>query len=154
VGAPLQHQSSVASAAFSPDGRRVVTASLDNTARVWEADTGKPVGAPLQHQGQVASAAFSPDGRRVVTASQDNTARVWEVLVHCCDSQAEADRLATLAEIVSGVEVSDTGAPTPFAIDRRQRMAELVRSAKAGAPRLSLDWVIVEFAHRFRVAPR
>ena len=44
VGAPLQHQEWVRSAAFSPDGRRVVTASGDRTARVWEADTGKPVG--------------------------------------------------------------------------------------------------------------
>ena len=56
----------------------MVTASDDNTARVWEADTGKPVGVPLQHQGAVNSAAFSPDGRRVVTASWDKTARVWD----------------------------------------------------------------------------
>jgi len=77
-GAPLQHENRVLSAAFSRDGRRVVTASVDRTARVWEADTGKPVGAPLQHQGAVNSAAFSPAGRRVVTASSDTTARVWE----------------------------------------------------------------------------
>ena len=77
VGTPLQHQGNVLSAAFSPDGRRIVTAS-DNTARVWDAPPGQPVGAPLQHQSAVASAAFSPDGRRIVTASDDNTARVWD----------------------------------------------------------------------------
>jgi WD40 repeat protein len=77
VGKPLVHQGRVLSASFSPDGSRVVTASLDNTARVWNARTGKAVGKPLVHQGEVWSASFSPDGSRVVTASLDNTARVW-----------------------------------------------------------------------------
>ena len=63
---------------FSPDGKRVVTASGDQTARVWDADTGKPVGEPMTHGEQVNSASFSPDGKRVVTASY-NTARVWNV---------------------------------------------------------------------------
>ena len=66
------------SAAFSPDGSRVVTASDDNTAQVWDAATGKPLSPALEHQAGVSSAAFSPDGRRLVTASDDNTARIWE----------------------------------------------------------------------------
>ena len=68
----------LSSAAFSPDGRFVVTASWDGTARVWEAATGKAIGEPLRHEKAVRSAAFSPDGRFVVTASGDGTARVWE----------------------------------------------------------------------------
>jgi WD40 repeat protein len=154
VGAPLQHQGLVLSAAFSPDGRRVVTASDDSTARVWEADTGKSLGAPLEHQDRVTSAAFSPDGRRVVTASKDSTARVWDVLLQCCSSRADAERLATLAEIVAGVEVSDTGALAPVDFDRRKRMTELVRSVNASAPRLTVDWLIIEFAGRFHIGSR
>ena len=36
------------SAAFSPDGKRIVTASADKTARVWDAATGEPIGEPLR----------------------------------------------------------------------------------------------------------
>jgi WD40 repeat protein len=71
------HDGPVGAAAFSPDGKSVVTAS-GNTARLWASATGKPLGPPLQHQGRVEAAAFSPDGKRVVTASQDKTARLWD----------------------------------------------------------------------------
>jgi WD40 repeat protein len=151
VGAAFQHQGPVNSAAFSPDGRRVVTASSDHTARVWDAETGKAVSSPLQHQGPVSSAVFSPDGRRVVTASQDNTARIWDVLLDCCASQSEADRLASLAETLSGLAVSETGALYPVEYDRREKLAELTRSAKPNAPRLSLDWLIRDLARRFQI---
>src|SRR5512140_1865388 len=67
----LAHQGTVNSAAFSPDGSRVITASDDHTARIWDATTGNPVSPPLQHQDGVHSAAFSPDGTRVVTTSSD-----------------------------------------------------------------------------------
>ena len=64
------------SAAFSPDGQRIVTAS-GLEARVWKADRGDPV-ATLSHYRRVLSAVFSPDGKRIVTASEDHTAQVWD----------------------------------------------------------------------------
>jgi len=63
---------------LSADGSRVVTASEDNTARLWDAHTGAPIGAVMKHEDWVSSAAFSADGSRVVTASEDNTARLWD----------------------------------------------------------------------------
>jgi WD40 repeat protein len=76
---PLRHQDIVHHAAFSPDGSRIVTASLDHTAQLWDAITGLPFGPPLQHEAGVYYASFSPDGRQVVTASIDRSARVWDV---------------------------------------------------------------------------
>ena len=55
------------SAAFSPDGSRIVTASNDKTARVWDAATGIAIAVLSGHEGPVWSAAFSPDGSRIVT---------------------------------------------------------------------------------------
>ncbi len=78
VGEPLRHDGNVRAASFSPDGRWVVTASADGTARVWDASHGRPVGEFLRHEAGVNAASFSPDGRWVVTASADGTARVWE----------------------------------------------------------------------------
>ncbi|NMC22060.1 MAG: hypothetical protein GYA33_16760, partial [Thermogutta sp.] len=69
---------------FSPDGRRIVTASEDKTAGVWDAQTGERLlvlkGNWLRwgHTDAVLSAAYSPDGRRIVTASRDGTVIVWD----------------------------------------------------------------------------
>ena len=68
----------VNSAVFSPDGSRIVTASSDSTARLWDAKTGIVLATLSGHTGPVWSAVFGPDGSRVVTASDDNTARLWD----------------------------------------------------------------------------
>ncbi|MGJ5633251.1 nSTAND1 domain-containing NTPase, partial [Nostoc sp. CALU 1950] len=72
------HTREVISASFSPDGERIVTASYDNTARVWDM-TGNLVAELQGHRSSVISASFSPDGERIVTASEDKTARVWDM---------------------------------------------------------------------------
>ncbi len=60
------HQQPVVWVAFSPDSRQVATASLDETACLWEADTGKRLQSFKGHTGALVSVVFSPDGRRLL----------------------------------------------------------------------------------------
>ena len=65
-------------AASSPDGARILTASRDKTAKLWDVALGRLI-ASFAHQDGVSAAAFSPDGARILTGSADNTAKLWDV---------------------------------------------------------------------------
>ena len=71
------HDFFVASSSFSPDGTRVVTASYDRTAKIWNTETGECIRTLEGHTTFVMSAAFSPDGARILTVSEDGTAKIW-----------------------------------------------------------------------------
>ncbi len=72
------HSSDIRDVEFSPDGKYIVTASADRTARVWSIAAGKAVLLLRGHFGEVMSASFSRDGAFIVTTSTDKTARVWQ----------------------------------------------------------------------------
>jgi WD40 repeat protein/predicted Ser/Thr protein kinase len=75
------HEDSVRDVTFSPDGRWVLTASSDRTARILDGFSGGArFDLPLQHDALIFCASFRADGGRVVTASADATARIWDAV--------------------------------------------------------------------------
>ena len=65
-------------AAYSPDGRLLVTVSQTSVACIWEAASFQEI-RRLPHASQLWGARFSPDGLRLVTAASDGIARVWDI---------------------------------------------------------------------------
>jgi WD40 repeat protein len=78
------HTRGVTSVAYSPDGKRLASASADNTVKVWDAQTGQALLSLQGHTGVVNSVAFSPDGKRLATSSDDGRVqqagevKVWD----------------------------------------------------------------------------
>ena len=72
------HSAPVRAAVFSPDGKYMLTGSWDNTARLWDVQTGKEVRQFIGHTANIWTVEFSPDGRYVLTGSWDETSRLWD----------------------------------------------------------------------------
>jgi WD40 repeat protein len=71
------HTCNVTRVVFSPDGRRLATASEDHTVKVWETASGGELVTHVGHADGVVGLAFSPDGGRLASAGYDHTVRVW-----------------------------------------------------------------------------
>ena len=98
------HSGFVNSVAFSPDGKHLATASDDQTAKVWDAESGKELLTLRGHSDVVNSVVFSPDGKRLATASDDQTAKVWDA-----ESGKELLTLRGHSGLVIGVAFSPDG---------------------------------------------
>jgi WD40 repeat protein len=77
ISLEMRHAAEINTIEFSRNGKWIVTASNDDTARVWNAITGQQVSI-MQYSADVNSAHFSSDGERVITASKDCTVQIWD----------------------------------------------------------------------------
>ncbi|HXM57336.1 MAG TPA: WD40 repeat domain-containing protein [Candidatus Dormibacteraeota bacterium] len=73
------HEDTVRSVAWSPDGARLLTASDDRTARLWDPVRGVCLAVLRGHDSSVRMAAWSPAGPTVATISEDRIGRIWDV---------------------------------------------------------------------------
>jgi WD40 repeat protein len=64
--------------AFSPDGRRLLSAGRDRLLRLWDAETGALVKEMAGHTDVVFAAAFHPEGRRIASGGRDRVVRIWD----------------------------------------------------------------------------
>jgi WD40 repeat protein len=79
------HTDRVTSVAWSPDGRHIVSGSVDKTVQVWSAVQGTRAAATSSqayiyqgHSAPVYAVAWSPDSNRIASGSDDKTAQVWD----------------------------------------------------------------------------
>ena len=134
----LRHEDAVLSASFSRDGTRVVTASRDESARIWDVRTGRPIGAALQHKGVVNSASFSPDGTRVVTVSADTTAQIWDA-----NTGEPVGPPLLHPDIVYGASFSPDGLRViTCSLDGTAQVWDVATGLKLGEPLWHDDWVV------------
>ena len=75
---PIGHTAWVSSANFSSDGKKIVTASGDKSAKIWDASSGILLADLKGHTDYISSAEFSPDDRKIITASKDHHVKIWD----------------------------------------------------------------------------
>lgn len=99
---------STSRALFSPSGEYILTTSND-TAQLWDANTGAEIRRFIGHSSTIWSAAFSPDGSQIATASWDGTAILWDTLSSRPLHRLRGQLLIRHGSVVSAVAFSPTG---------------------------------------------
>jgi WD40 repeat protein len=148
------HTAPVTACAFSSDGTRIVSASLDTTLRLWDADSGAEIAVCLGHRGGVRACAFSPDSRLIVSGggihdSKDATKsfgelKIWNALSGEAVAMlaGHADEVISCAFLPGGeaiISASADGVLKQWDVAARREQGTRPESERAGLFALSPD---------------
>jgi len=132
------HAGGLVSAQFSPNGRTVLTVSLDKTARLWDVASGQELRALRGHEDAVVSVQFSANGKTVLTASYDETARLWDV---ASGQELEAPR-GHAGGVVSAQFSADGRTVLTASLDKTARLWDVASAKELRALRGHADRVV------------
>jgi WD40 repeat protein len=104
----------------TPDGKRVVSASWDNTLKVWDLASGAEARTLAGHADGIGCVEITPDGKWVVSASEDHTLKMWDL-----ESGAEERTLIGYHSYVRSVAITPDGKRAVSASGRTLRIWDL-----------------------------
>lgn len=147
------------SAAFSPDGRSVITTD-DDSAQIWDAQSGRRV-VTLPHGDTVYAAVYFPDGRRLATAAGDGAARIWNAengsLIRELRHGTAQLRYALVALSPNGrfVAAMDLAVAHVWDVESGAFVAEMRTGPSSGSPSLAFSadnqWLAISGGNDVRV---
>jgi WD40 repeat protein len=107
IGPSMIHKGAVIAAAFSPDGKRIVTAGTDNAARLWEANTGKQIGVFdgrfTNGTSNIGDVVYSPDGKHFLIIDMSGFEKMWKIPG---DLDIPSDLFKLQMQVTTGVQLN------------------------------------------------
>ena len=124
------HEQGITSCAFSPNGRLVLTASLDRTLRLWDTIQGTQV-TTIATDDEVRACALSPDGRRVLSGSKNGDLCLWDIETgaRLARFQGHSSPIVSCAFSPDGTEV------VSGSIDRTVKLWNAIEDSHSGTAR-------------------
>ncbi|MEG4357168.1 WD40 repeat domain-containing protein, partial [Microcoleus sp. Aus8_D1] len=98
------HTSVVTGVAIAPDGKTAISASEDDTLKIWDTETGSEQKTLTGHSASVRAVAIAPDGKTAISASRDKTLKIWDT-----ETGSQLKTLTDHSDYVNAVAIAPDG---------------------------------------------